>query len=446
MVSAARRPGVDHVGEPLDEPALRPRAARRRSRRPAPAPTWKTRSGTGAGSTTKTASRRVGAARASGAGEVLAHEHQRRLGQARSAAGTSCATSGVVPAAAARRSSSSSRDSSAVTNSGAVMRSRCRAQDARAASSTRSCGRGTRRPRLWTISGSRSDPDTYHGDMAGSRVRRSGAASHGRSAAFFDLDKTIIAKSSTLAFSKPFQAGGLITRGAMLRSAYAQFVYLVGGADHDQMEKIRAFMSQLVEGWDVETVQEIVAETLHHVVDPIVYDEAVSLIEEHHAAGRDVVIVSASGAEVVEPIGEMLGADDVIASRLRDRRRQVHRRDRLLRLRRGEGARDRGDGRRARLRPRAMLRLQRLDHRRPDARGGRSSPRGQPRQGAAASSPPPGAGRSCSSRARSPCAAASRSSRPWPPSPSAPPSRSAGRSGSTVGVGWARERRTVRSR
>ena len=137
-------------------------------------------------------------------------------------------------------------------------------------------------------------------------------------AAFFDLDKTIIAKSSSLAFSKPFQAGGLITRGAMLRSAYAQFVFLVGGADHDQMEKIRAFMSQLVEGWDVETVKEIVGETLHHVVDPIVYDEAVSLMEEHHAAGRDVVVVSASGTEVVEPIGALLGADIVIASRLEE--------------------------------------------------------------------------------------------------------------------------------
>jgi HAD superfamily hydrolase (TIGR01490 family) len=156
--------------------------------------------------------------------------------------------------------------------------------------------------------------------MAGSRLTavssRARAASGERSAAFFDLDKTIIAKSSSLAFSKPFQAGGLITRRAMLRSAYAQFVYLVGGADHDQMEKIRAFMSRLVEGWEVETVKEIVGETLHHVVDPIVYDEAVSLMEEHHAAGRDVVVVSASGAEVVEPIGELLGADDVIASRL----------------------------------------------------------------------------------------------------------------------------------
>jgi HAD superfamily hydrolase (TIGR01490 family) len=135
-------------------------------------------------------------------------------------------------------------------------------------------------------------------------------------AAFFDLDKTIIAKSSTLAFSKSFQAGGLISRRAMLRSAYAQFVYLVGGADHDQMEKMRQFMSQLCAGWDVATVREIVADTLHNIVDPLVYDEAVSLIEEHRLAGRDIVIVSTSGAEVVEPIGEMLGADRVVATRM----------------------------------------------------------------------------------------------------------------------------------
>jgi HAD superfamily hydrolase (TIGR01490 family) len=142
------------------------------------------------------------------------------------------------------------------------------------------------------------------------------AAASGRPAAFFDLDKTIIARSSTLAFSKPFQAGGLISRRAVLRSAYAQFVYTVGGADHDQMEKMRQFLSALCAGWDVQTVRDIVAETLHNVVDPLVYDEAVSLIEEHHLAGRDVIIVSASGTEVVEPIGELLGADGVVATQM----------------------------------------------------------------------------------------------------------------------------------
>ncbi len=137
-----------------------------------------------------------------------------------------------------------------------------------------------------------------------------------RSAAFFDLDKTIIATSSTLAFSKPFYKGGLITRTAVLRSAYAQFGYLLGGADHDQMERMRAHLSGMCAGWPVAQVNEIVAETLHELIDPHIYDEAASLIEGHHAEGRDVVVVSTSGAEVVAPIGAMIGADTVVATQM----------------------------------------------------------------------------------------------------------------------------------
>ncbi|HET6857937.1 MAG TPA: HAD-IB family hydrolase [Streptomyces sp.] len=137
-----------------------------------------------------------------------------------------------------------------------------------------------------------------------------------RTAAFFDLDKTVIAKSSTLTFSKSFYQGGLINRRDVLRTAYVQFVFLAGGADHDQMERMREYLSALCKGWNVQQVRELVAETLHDLIDPIIYDEAASLIEEHHAAGRDVVIVSTSGAEVVEPIGELLGADRVVATRM----------------------------------------------------------------------------------------------------------------------------------
>ncbi|TQJ75486.1 HAD family phosphatase [Streptomyces sp. SLBN-31] len=137
-----------------------------------------------------------------------------------------------------------------------------------------------------------------------------------RTAAFFDLDKTVIAKSSTLTFGKSFYQGGLINRRAALRTAYAQFVFLLGGADHDQMERMREYLSAMCRGWNVQQVREIVAETLHDLIDPIIYDEAASLIEEHHTAGRDVVIVSTSGAEVVEPIGELLGADRVVATRM----------------------------------------------------------------------------------------------------------------------------------
>ena len=71
-------------------------------------------------------------------------------------------------------------------------------------------------------------------------------------AAFFDLDKTILAKSSSFAFAKPFYKQGLIGRSDVLRSAYAQFVYLTSGADHDQMQSMRNYLSQLVAGWDVD--------------------------------------------------------------------------------------------------------------------------------------------------------------------------------------------------
>ena len=60
-----------------------------------------------------------------------------------------------------------------------------------------------------------------------------------RAAAFFDLDKTVIAKSSTLAFGRPFFHGGLINRRAVLKAAYAQFVFSLQGADAQQMERLR---------------------------------------------------------------------------------------------------------------------------------------------------------------------------------------------------------------
>ena len=137
-----------------------------------------------------------------------------------------------------------------------------------------------------------------------------------RAAAFFDLDKTVIAKSSTLAFSRPFYKGGLVNRRAVLKSSFAQFVYLLQGADEDSMDRMRNYLKALCAGWPVETVNAIVAETLHELIDPMVYAEAVALFDEHHAAGRDVVIVSSSGEEVVGPIGDMLGVDHVVATRM----------------------------------------------------------------------------------------------------------------------------------
>ncbi len=137
-----------------------------------------------------------------------------------------------------------------------------------------------------------------------------------KAAAFFDLDKTILAKSSTLAFAKPLYEGGLLRRRDVLKSAYGQFVYVIGGADHEQMDALRAYMSELVTGWPVDQVQTIVSEALSTVIDPIVYAEALILFDEHHAAGRDVIVVSSSGTEVIEPICEQLGVDRAIGTQV----------------------------------------------------------------------------------------------------------------------------------
>jgi HAD superfamily hydrolase (TIGR01490 family) len=136
-----------------------------------------------------------------------------------------------------------------------------------------------------------------------------------RVAAFFDLDKTIIAKSSTLAFSRPFFRNGLINRRAVLKSAYAQFVFMLAGADADQMDQMRSYITALCAGWDVDQVRSIVEETLHDIVDPLVYKEATQLIEEHRERGHDIVVVSASGDELVAPIAALVGATHSVGTR-----------------------------------------------------------------------------------------------------------------------------------
>ncbi len=136
-------------------------------------------------------------------------------------------------------------------------------------------------------------------------------------AAFFDLDKTVIATSSVMALGGTFYRDGLISKRTIVRGLYAQVVYLLVGADDNKMERMREAMLALTKGWDQQYVKELVRETLDVVLTPIIYAEALELIEEHRKAGRKTVIVSSSPAETVEPIGEYLGVDDVIATRAR---------------------------------------------------------------------------------------------------------------------------------
>lgn len=138
----------------------------------------------------------------------------------------------------------------------------------------------------------------------------------GRTAAFFDLDKTIISTSSSLALSRPFLESGLLSRSALVRSGYAQLGYLLLGAGHERTERMKDELARTATGWEVALLDAVVAEALATSIEPVVYREALDLIAEHHAAGRDVIIVSASAENIVRPIARLLGADHVVATRM----------------------------------------------------------------------------------------------------------------------------------
>ena len=133
-------------------------------------------------------------------------------------------------------------------------------------------------------------------------------------AAFFDLDKTIIATSSAFAFGKEFLNNGLITRQEALDLYLSKASYMLVGHSSEQMDASRDQLAQLVKGWDVDEVRRITTETMHNVVTPAIYREARELIEQHRAAGHDVIIISASADILVEPIAAELGVDTVVAT------------------------------------------------------------------------------------------------------------------------------------
>ena len=133
-------------------------------------------------------------------------------------------------------------------------------------------------------------------------------------AAFFDLDKTVIDRASMVAFGHPFYREGLISRRTVARALWGQLVYLHLGASEQKLARMRESVLRLTRGWDSARVQGIVADTLRSVIDPIIYQEALDLIEAHQAAGRRVFIVSASPVEIVAPLAGYLGVDRAIAS------------------------------------------------------------------------------------------------------------------------------------
>jgi HAD superfamily hydrolase (TIGR01490 family) len=136
-------------------------------------------------------------------------------------------------------------------------------------------------------------------------------------AAFFDLDKTIISRSSSLALSRPMYRAGMVSRGQLLRGAYAQLVYLLVGADEKKMDRLKEGMLALTKGWNRAEVERLVQDVIIDVIDPFVYQEALDLMELHRQERRRIYIVSSSPEEVVRPLARHFGVSGVLATRAR---------------------------------------------------------------------------------------------------------------------------------
>jgi HAD superfamily hydrolase (TIGR01490 family) len=133
-------------------------------------------------------------------------------------------------------------------------------------------------------------------------------------AAFFDLDRTLLRRSSALALAGSFRERGLISRRQMLRAAWWQLLFVARGASHEAVRRAAEDGLRVLDGYTPEEMRELVAEAMEPVLRPLVYAEPLRLVEQHHARGERVYIVSATLQEIVDAIAEDLGFDGALGT------------------------------------------------------------------------------------------------------------------------------------
>jgi HAD superfamily hydrolase (TIGR01490 family) len=126
-------------------------------------------------------------------------------------------------------------------------------------------------------------------------------------AAFFDLDRTVLARSSALALAGTFRRRGLISRRQASVAALRQVRFTVRGADEEQGERLIAAGARFLRGRRPEELRALVHEAYPTALRPFLHAEAVTLADRHRAAGEPTFLVSASLLEVVDQIALELG-------------------------------------------------------------------------------------------------------------------------------------------
>jgi HAD superfamily hydrolase (TIGR01490 family) len=134
------------------------------------------------------------------------------------------------------------------------------------------------------------------------------------SAAFFDLDRTLIRRSSVLALAGTFRDRGLISRLDLLRSAWLQLLFAARGASDERVRFAAEDGMRLLAGFPVADLQHLLGDAMEPVLRPLVYAEPLRLVQRHREQGERVYIVSATLQEIVEHIADDLDFDGAVGS------------------------------------------------------------------------------------------------------------------------------------
>lgn len=127
------------------------------------------------------------------------------------------------------------------------------------------------------------------------------------SAAFFDLDRTLISGASIFPFAVQAWRMGLVKNAEIARWAISAITFmLMGDLGDDRSDRTRSEFLGKIEGISVDQLEEVGREMLTGLVGDV-RPESKKLVKMHHEAGRDTWIVSASPHGIVVRLAEALG-------------------------------------------------------------------------------------------------------------------------------------------
>lgn len=140
-------------------------------------------------------------------------------------------------------------------------------------------------------------------------------ASAGPSAAFFDLDRTLIAGSSVFALAAAARAQQLLPTRELARDAFGAATFkLFGAASDSKADGARARILGLVKGVRQDDLMALNEQVLPKLLGKV-RTEARRLIDLHRHAGRATYIISAAPQEIVAPLAHALGMAGGIGTR-----------------------------------------------------------------------------------------------------------------------------------